>query len=416
MNFGAIGRELQSRGHRFTFFHVEEFRELARTEGAGFCALPGGAISLAKYLGAQSSEKPFSIRDFLDHAVLFAKSFCDTGPAAFRDQGIDCLLIDVLEPGGATAAELAGIPFVTICNALPLHSDASVPPDFIRWEYHDHWLARTRNTLGYAIRDIAIRPLHKVLNSYRRQAALPSYSQPEDSFSNLAQISQIVPEFEFPKRQFPNVFHCVGPYRRTAGQQGSFPYERLNGRPLVYASLGTSLGARTNVWQAIFKGCRTLDVQLVVSLGGQGNTGNLDSASPDTIVVNYAPQMEIIARSTAVITHGGLNSMLEILSLAVPVVVIPMIGDQFGVAARVRHHRLGEVLEEGKLTEETVRSALKTVLNSEVYRRNQLPIQASITRTRGVLDAADIIEEVLATGRPVHTTQRLSRRTGVERV
>lgn len=47
--------------------------------------------------------------------------------------------------------------------------------------------------------------------------------------------------------------------------------------------------------------------------------------------------MEVVKRAAAVITHAGLNTVLESLAAGVPLVTLPLGNDQPGVAARVQH-------------------------------------------------------------------------------
>lgn len=43
----------------------------------------------------------------------------------------------------------------------------------------------------------------------------------------------------------------------------------------------------------------------------------------DPVVVRYAPQVELVKRAAAVITHAGLNTVLETLAEGVPLVALP---------------------------------------------------------------------------------------------
>jgi zeaxanthin glucosyltransferase len=93
-----------------------------------------------------------------------------------------------------------------------------------------------------------------------------------------------------------------------------FAWERLNGRPLVYASLGTLQNGSEEIFRIIASACAGLDVQLVISLGGGLDPERLGVLSGDPLVVRYAPQLEIVKRAAAVITHAGLNTTLESLA------------------------------------------------------------------------------------------------------
>jgi hypothetical protein len=61
-------------------------------------------------------------------------------------------------------------------------------------------------------------------------------------------------------------------------------------------------------------------------------------------LVSYAPQIEILKRSSLCITHAGLNTVLESLSSGVPMVALPITNDQPGVAARIADKKVGVVI------------------------------------------------------------------------
>jgi len=399
MTFGAIGRELQRRGHRVTVFQAPELAQKISAEGLDFSPLASRGFSVQHYVDLVVEQQGVSLRNFLDYAVKSARMLCEEAPGAFQSAGVDGVVVDISQPGGATAAEISGLPFVSVCNALPLHSEPDVPPDFLPWRYHDAWWARVRNRLGYAVRDFMIRPLHRVLNGYRSSSGLRPYGSPDDSFSPFAQITQLVREFDFPRKRLPDCFHYVGPYRREPEREVSFPFERLDGRPIIYASLGTVFGSRTEIWNAIVEGCRGLDAQLVIALGGSGRAQSLTKLPANAIVADYAPQCELLKRASLAITHGGLNSVMEALAAGVPPLAIPITGDQFGVAARIAYTGVGEIVPAAKCTGSRIGAAARKILSRSTYREREAVIGAAIQRTQGAVSAASIIEEVVATRR-----------------
>ena len=60
--------------------------------------------------------------------------------------------------------------------------------------------------------------------------------------------------------------------------------------------------------------------------------------------MDWAPQADILGHPNvrAFVTQGGINSMYEAMHNAVPVAVIPQIGDQVYNLARVRHLTQGD--------------------------------------------------------------------------
>ncbi len=69
-------------------------------------------------------------------------------PAAIRDEGVDSLIVDQVEPAGGTVADHLGLPFVSAAAARPINLDGSVPPVNLPWPYDTGVRARLRNWGG----------------------------------------------------------------------------------------------------------------------------------------------------------------------------------------------------------------------------------------------------------------------------
>jgi UDP:flavonoid glycosyltransferase YjiC (YdhE family) len=102
-----------------------------------------------------------------------------------------------------------------------------------------------------------------------------------------------------------------------------------------------------------------------------------------------------------VITHAGLNTALESLARGVPMVCVPVTGDQPAVAARVAWVGAGVVVPPARLTERRLRAAVCRVLHEPAFAASAARLRDAIARCGGVRHAADVIDRVLATGRPV---------------
>ena len=153
-------------------------------------------------------------------------------------------------------------------------------------------------------------PIFKVVNDQRRAWGLPPLKRSTDALSKLAQIAQLPAALEFDVPGRPAVLHYTGPFV-DAHQRPvvDFPWDRLDGRPLVYASLGTLQNGSESIFRTIAEACAGLHAQLVISLGGGLDPARLGSLPGDPLVVRYAPQLEIVKRAAAVITHAGLNTV-----------------------------------------------------------------------------------------------------------
>jgi zeaxanthin glucosyltransferase len=397
--FGALGRELIARGHRVTFFQMADVEAWARAEGLEFACLgqqdhPAGSLPVSlRELGRLQGMA--ALRFTIQAVKKTTEMICRDAPAALRDTGIEMLLVDQMEPAGGAVAEYLGIPFVTVCNALALNRESSVPPPFTDWSWGPQWWRRARNTVGYRASDRMLSPVTGVVRSYRRQWGLPAHNSPEDSFSRLAQISQLPPAFDYPRQQLPATFHYVGPLRRGSARDVPFPWHELNGKPLVYASLGTLQQSKTELFRCFAEACAGLPVQLALTHCGGLTVPEIRQLPGNPIVVDYAPQEAVLSRAAVTLTHAGLNTVLDSLAHGVPMVAVPITYEQPATAERLRWSGAGQVASLTGLTADKLRAKVEAVRNNSSYADNAARVARSVSAAGGVTRAADIIEHVI---------------------
>ena len=402
----ALGRELKRRGHRVTFIGVLDAQASTRAAGLEFQAIaeseyPFGAMpklfaQMGELSGLDALRYAFS--DFQQWNSMLLRD----APGAIREAGVEALLVDQVIPVRETLAEFLDVPWIEVCNALIINPDDTIAPFFTTWSYNPAWWARLRNLAAYLLFSRIAGPIEKVNEQYRRQWKLPLHSSSNQRFSPLVTISQQPAELEFPRQTLPDYFHFTGPYHDSTGRVSvDFPYEKLTGQPLIYASMGTIQNRLMGVFHTIASACVGLDAQLVISLGGSGSPESLQELPGDPLVVGYAPQLELLKKATLTITHAGMNTTLECLTNGVPMVAIPITHDQPGVAARIAWTGAGEFVPLSRLSVPRLRGAIQRVLTQDSYKKNAIRLQEAIRRAGGVSRAVDIIEQAVSTGKPV---------------
>jgi zeaxanthin glucosyltransferase len=130
-----------------------------------------------------------------------------------------------------------------------------------------------------------------------------------------------------------------------------FPWERLTGEPLIYASMGTVQTALANVFRVIATaGMKRKDFQLVLSVSHYLDLKQIGSLPSNTTIVKRAPQLELLKRASVCITHAGMSTVLEALAQCVRQVAIPVTNGQPGVAARIANRKTGLFVSSKDLT------------------------------------------------------------------
>ncbi|MGD1941078.1 MAG: nucleotide disphospho-sugar-binding domain-containing protein [Leptolyngbyaceae cyanobacterium] len=414
----ALGCELQRRSHRVTMVGLLDGKAKVLAAGLEFLAI--GASEFPQGSTPQSLNQLGELSGIaaLRYSLTLVKRataiLLAEGPAALQTAGVDCLLIDQALHGGSTVAQVLNLPFVTVCCALMLNPEPNVPPFFTPWHYRSAGWTRLRNQAGYQLLAILANSSTRQIADYRQQWHLPPLRSQNDAYSELAQICQQPAEFEFPRQSLPACFHFTGPYvNPTSRESVPFPFEQLTGQPLIYASLGTLQNRLLWLFEAIAAACQGLDAQLVMALGGGAQPESLPPLPGSPLVVGYAPQLELLQKAALTITHAGLNTVLESLSNGVPLVAIPVTNDQPGVAARIAWTGTGEFILPDQLTVPKLRRKIRQVLTQTSYRQNAARLQQAIQASGRAQQAADIIEQVISTGKPVLTTKQHAKEQGL---
>jgi MGT family glycosyltransferase len=312
----------------------------------------------------------------------------------------DALVVEQYITVGGTIAQHLQIPFATLSTALDWRQVPAHPPGYTDWEYTDGRMARLRNRAGYRVWKWFMGPTVRAINRWRRRHGMPGLRHVDELLSCQAQIVQGCAEFDFPRDAAP-WRHYGGCLACGEGRaEGDFPWERLDARPVVFASLGT-LGARRNrrVLEVIAAACAKLPVQLVVSLGRwsaqDGGTTGLGRWAGDPLVVDYAPQLRLLERASLMINHGGINTVMEALSRGVPQIILPRAGDQAGTAVRALHAGVALRQPFGRPSEHKLRHAIEHVLNEDSFRERARALQQRLAETGGVAGAASFLERRL---------------------
>jgi MGT family glycosyltransferase len=401
----ALGRRLQSRGHDVVYFQVADLESPIRAAGLRFRQIgehdfPLGSLR-ARDEECGKLEGLAALRCGIRGMVTKSQMVLRDAPAAIRDEGVNALIVDQIEPAGGTVAEYLGLPFVNVAAALPVNLDVSVPPVTFPWSHRTGLWARLRNWLGNTASELSFSGVVGTINEQRRAWGLPPINGFNSLSSALTQVAQLPATLELPGRRLPPGFHHTGPWTDAEGRAPvDFPWERIDpSRPLVYASMGTLQNRVLRTFRMITEACVGLDLQLLISLGGGQDPALLADLPGDPIVVGYAPQLDLIRQAALTISHGGLNTVLESLAWGVPMVVLPVTYDQPGVGARVECAGAGRSIPVARLTLERLRAAVHTVLHDQAYRVRAGLLRSSIEAAYGLNRAADLIESAFGARR-----------------
>src|SRR5215813_7873720 len=190
----ALGRRLQSRGHEVIYFQVADLESPIRAAGLRFRQIgqhdfPLGSLRARDEEGGKL-EGLAALRCGIRGVVSKSEMLFRDAPAAIRDESVDALIVDQIEPAGGTVAEHLGLPFVSVAAALPVNLDASVPAVTLPWSHRVGRWARLRNWVGNTTSELIFSGVVGTINQQRRAWGLPVRGF-NGMFSGLAQVAQL---------------------------------------------------------------------------------------------------------------------------------------------------------------------------------------------------------------------------------
>jgi zeaxanthin glucosyltransferase len=136
------------------------------------------------------------------------------------------------------------------------------------------------------------------------------------------------------------------------------------------------------LFERIAEACRELDLQLLIAHCG-------------------AKSVTQLARADALITHAGLNTVLDALEAGVPNLALPIAFDQPGVAARVVHAGVGLKLDPRLAGRRRIVQALRRLLREPGFAQRARRLGEEIRAAGGAPRAAHLIEQALGIESPV---------------
>jgi MGT family glycosyltransferase len=375
-------RELVGRGEAVVYYSADPFAARIEQTGARYRPYRNAFLADITRLPERMDELSWLLMqttaDILDREL-----------DAFRADRPDYVIADSVAPWGQWVGEVLGVPVVTSVStfAFNRHVLAFAASHGVRPKSAKLLLSKLRH-------------MYKALRLGRRLSRKYGVAGPGitglvlgGSALNIVYTSR---HFQPCAGTFDDRFQFVGPSLTLAGTSDGRD-EQARRAAVVYVSLGTLFNADAAFYRACFEAFGREDIEVILSIGTNVSEASLGQAPANFVVRPHVPQLEVLARASAFVTHGGMNSVSESLFQGVPVVVIPQMGEQEVVGRRVEEIGAGIYLAKHDVSAEKLRASVARLLTDSRFREQAAVVRESFRTAGGVARAA---EAILAFTRP----------------
>ncbi|MGH4032197.1 macrolide-inactivating glycosyltransferase [Actinomycetota bacterium Odt1-20B] len=371
-------RELVARGHRVTYAIPHLFEEKVAETGAEpvlyTTTLPGPDDDPE----AWGTELIDNIEPFLADAVGALPQLAK----AYEGDEPDLVLYDITSYPARVLARRWGVP------------EISLSPNLVAWEGYEEEVAE---------------PMYAELKESERGKAYyerftgwlteNGVDQHPDPFVGRPPRSLVlIPKALQPHadRVDESVHTFVGACQGDRAAQGD--WERPAGaEKVLLVSLGSSFTKQPDFYRACIRAFGELPGwHVVLQVGKHVTADELGEVPANVEVRQWVPQLAVLKKADAFITHAGAGGSQEGLATATPMVAVPQAVDQFGNADMLQGLGVARHLPMEEATAEGLREAVLALVDDPEVARRLAEIQRDMAAEGGTRRAADLIEAELA--------------------
>uniref|UniRef100_A0A8C0VJ36 glucuronosyltransferase n=2 Tax=Cyanistes caeruleus TaxID=156563 RepID=A0A8C0VJ36_CYACU len=298
-----------------------------------------------------------------------------------EESKFDAILTDPILPCGAILAEYLSLPSVYFLLQIPCGLEYQAtqcpnPPSYVPRVFTDltdrmTFLQRVKNMLydipNFFLCDVVFQPYAELASEFlKREVTVPDLLRQASIW--LMKLDFVL---HFPKPLMPNMVLISGvncAYKKLS-QEFEAMVNASGEHGIVVFSLG-SMVSEIPMKKAM---------EIAEALGTVPQTvfwrytGKAPPNLPSNVkLVKWLPQNDLLAhpKTRAFITHGGSHGVYEGICNAVPMVLMPLFGDQMDNAKRVESRGAGLTLNILEMTSNDISTALKAVINEKKYKEN----------------------------------------------
>ncbi|XP_036814544.1 UDP-glucuronosyltransferase-like [Oncorhynchus mykiss] len=305
-----------------------------------------------------------------------------------RGEILQLMLTDPFLPCGSIIADSFNSPAVYFSRGIPCGLDEKAaqcptPPSYVP-RFHsgntDHmdFLGRVKNMLMYSLESYLCTVMFASFDELTSRYLEKDMTYRELLGHGAIWLLRYDYSFEYPKPRMPNMVNIGG---INCGKIAPLPadlqefVDESGEDGFVVFTLGSMISQMPEEKAKQFFDAFSKIPQRVV----WRYTGVVPENAPDNVrLMKWLPQNDLLGhpKVKAFITHGGTHGIYEGICNSVPMVMLPLFGDQSDNVHRMAVRGVGEVLTLFDITSEKLVEALNKVINDKSYKEKMLKLSA----------------------------------------
>ncbi|TRY91906.1 hypothetical protein DNTS_024115, partial [Danionella cerebrum] len=312
-----------------------------------------------------------------------------------KDYQFDAILTDPFEPVGVIVGEYLSIPAIYMQINLPcavdtLASQCPSPPSYVP-QRNTHFTEkmnlwqRSINLIRTILQPFGCRYLHTEADAIASRLLQKKTSVMEIMHKASLWFMRFDFAFEFPRPLMPNMVMIGGMATKNPKPLSQELEEFVNGSGddgFVVFTLGSMVSQLPEAKaREFFEAFRQIPQRVLWRY-----TGKVPEDAPKNVkLMKWLPQNDLLghAKVKAFITHGGSHGIYEGICNGVPMVMLPLFGDQGDNVQRLVSRGVAESLSIYDVTSEKLLVALRKVINDKSYKEKMTKL-SSIHRDRPI--------------------------------
>ena len=317
----GLVKKLTERGNKVDYFCSAEFSDQVTKSGANWIDF-GSELNLLLKNYHPTDRHPFYM--LMEYILSYDEVMLPQILDILKERTYDLILCDSIFGGGCFLKHLTHTPVICSHSSFAM-SHAPVPQRMLMHGTHpqlDHCFQILNRICDYykieepTLEEVLIsRGDHNIVYTTREFNGDDAVNEPQYLFA--------------------------GPSMERTQNTETVDLSGIGSKKLLYISLGSLNTDFLEFYKMCICAFQDTDYYVCMSIGTKCEVAQLGEIPQNFLVKNVLPQLEILKRAEAFITHAGFNSVNEALYFGVPMLALPQVNDQHMTAKRLLSMNLG---------------------------------------------------------------------------